>query len=110
MDIKWYEWLYQISDRWRVKALPRTRYCRWWEYITKTRILKIKINKVYKNKSWGNVVRLYLGDWGKTHHIARLVWTHFMDNPLKYREVHHIDWNSNNNNVDNLRWTNQKYF
>ena len=38
------------------------------------------------------------------HYIHRLVATHFVPNPNKYKYVEHIDGDLKNNNADNLRW------
>jgi len=38
------------------------------------------------------------------HYLHRLVAEHFLPNPNNLRDVHHIDNNPRNNNVNNLSW------
>lgn len=38
---------------------------------------------------------------------SRLLATQFIDNPNNYPQVDHIDGNPQNNQLDNLRWSNQ---
>lgn len=61
---------------------------------------KLKENKASKYRQ----VTLYNQDGHKTFLVHRLVATTFLPNPNKYDTVDHIDYDVNNNSVDNLRW------
>lgn len=49
-------------------------------------------------------VRLYKDGGGTTFVVSRLIAKAFIPNPDNLPEVDHIDRNSQNNNVTNLRW------
>jgi len=84
-DIVGYEGKYQISNMGQVKSLVGGR------------------EKIIKGRVCGS--GYYEVDLQKKHYtIHRLVAMSFLDNPLKCRNVDHIDRNKLNNNVDNLRW------
>jgi hypothetical protein len=76
---------YQISDRGRVKD---TRG-------------EIKRERIRDNRSEHN---LHINNKDYTFQTGRLVAEVFIDNPNNLKQVDHIDKNSLNNNVDNLRW------
>ncbi len=42
------------------------------------------------------------------HYLHRLVAEHFLPNPNNFTDVHHIDNNPRNNNVNNLQWMSHK--
>ena len=44
---------------------------------------------------------------GCTYNLHRLVATAFLSNPNNYKCVMHLDNNSHNNNIDNLKWGTQ---
>ena len=103
-DIVWYEWLYQVSDLWRIKSLSR------WKinsakggYMSKEKILKPEIVKgycrvyLYKNKTFIRPM---------CHVLKAIV---FIPNPENKPEVNHRDGNRSNNGYhvdgnDNLEW------
>lgn len=95
-DIIGYEGLYMVSNYGRVKSLERiNNYGR----IVKEKILKTRID------SKGHL-RVGLSKNGKVidYSVHRLVAMHFIPNPECKTDVHHIDHNKLNNNVDNLVW------
>ena len=92
VDIKNYEGLYQVSNYGRVKSLN-------YRMTGREKILKAKII------STGHLqVDLYKNGVKKPYLVHRLVAIHFIQNPEGKSDVHHIDHNKANNNVDNLVW------
>lgn len=101
-EIKWYEWYYDISNKWRVRTYWKAR--KWWSdlYPEPVRILKWRKKKqttVY------NCHTLYKETDRKRHYkTARLVaqaflWLRYEDETIL---VCHKDDNGMNNDVDNL--------
>jgi len=93
-DITWYEWLYQVSNLWRVKSLY------FWE-----KILKLHINHY---RWWYLTIMLYWNWKPRRFRINRLVALHFIPNIHNKPEVNHIDWNKQNNKLSNLEWCTHK--
>ena len=94
VDIKWYEWSYMISNKWRAKSLSRIT-AKWSN--VKSKILRY-LNK-HKNKSV-----VFLGK--KWFRVARLVMSHFWwvwINDMKDHIVDHIDRDNSNNCISNLK-------
>ena len=94
-DVKGFEGLYKISRSGNVISFWRK----------KSRYIKAE---TCSTKNGGYLLSYDLTDKdGKRHrkmaHI--LVAEHFIPNPLGYESVMHIDGDPQNNNVDNLRWT-----
>lgn len=54
------------------------------------------------------IVRLHQNGVRKTKYIHRLVAEHYIPNPENKREVDHINRNSHDNRVENLRWVSSK--
>lgn len=65
-----------------------------------------KLLKASRNKTSGYMyIRLYSDYGGRTSfRLHRLVALHFLDNPLGYEDVNHIDEDKENNKVSNLEW------
>lgn len=105
-DVVGWEGIYAISNFGRAVSFERMvvgsrRKCL---RFNKARILSPRKSKTYN----GGYYSIDLKKDGNTHkvYIHRLVATHFIpvtDSSLK--EVDHIDCNTLNNHVDNLRWT-----
>ena len=95
-DIPGYEGKYQISNRGRVKSLPRNeKFCK--------RSTAIILKTFTCGSGYQEVI---LKDHGrrKPHLIHRMVATAFVPNPEGKEEVNHKDGNKDNNDCTNLEW------
>ena len=103
-DIEGYEGYYQVSNKGRVKSLPRQLWNGkvWFE--SKEIILSGK-----EDCEGYPVVSLNKNLKRKHIRVHRLVAQAFIPNPNNYRVVNHIDGSRNNNNVENLEWCTQQY-
>lgn len=92
-DIQGYEGLYQVSNYGNVKSLRSG-----------------KLLVPCKNQeNCGHLhLQLYKDKKAKTHYVHRLVAVHFVPNPNNLGVVNHKDYNSLNNNSDNLEWCTQQ--
>ncbi len=98
-DITWYEWLYQISNFWRVKSLERYIINSLWrKCFIKERILRITINK------WYECINFTINNKTHSKKIHRLVAKSFIINPENKSDVNHINWIKTDNRVENLEW------
>lgn len=97
-DIADYENLYQISNRGRVKSLPRNGTCKYEKILTPH-----KDSKGYYN------VSLSKNGKRKIAYIHRLVAEAFIPNPENLPDVYHIDGNPANNDVTNLYWCTHQF-
>ena len=90
-EIKGTDGKYFVSNYGRVKSYVK---------YSDGRLLKpFKINSGYLSIDLGNI---------KRYTVHRLVAETFIDNPLNYREVNHIDGDKLNNSIDNLEWCSPK--
>jgi hypothetical protein len=107
VDIKWYEWLYQVSNMGRVKGLDRECISKWW----KVMYLKSKIRKACSTKQWSGykhkIMLMCLSkSWVKdSFSLKRLVGCNFLC-WLKDKDIIHIDWDYKNNKLSNLKLVN----
>lgn len=111
-DIKWYEWLYQVSDMGRIKRYSRQQIAnnQYWTFIKtyKELILKwsVYITWWYKYKK-----NHFQCDWNIAYDaIHTIVARAFIYNPNNYRFIIHKDGNTLNNIYSNLEWCEQWYF
>lgn len=99
-DIKGYEGLYQVSNLGRVKSLERV--------VIRNDGSRLPIKESLKIPQKGNgryyTVMLYKDNTYIRHRIHRLVAEAFIPNPEEKPFVDHIDTDTHNNIVTNLRW------
>lgn len=93
-DIPWFEWIYAITQDWRVWSYPK----RWHSGV---------FLKPYIIPVWYEYVRLMCGKKTKGHRVHRLVALTYLPNPKNYLVVRHLDNNPLNNHVSNLDWCTQ---
>ena len=99
-DIKGYEWLYQVSNMWRVKRM-------WWTTIQSNWHVckyKKKISRI-RNTRWQAEVCLRKDNIEKPYTLWRLVVLHFMwlcDEDIKDKFILKYDWDWLNCAVKNL--------
>lgn len=97
-----YTGLYEVSDKGRIKALPKridSGKCHrsWPEHIMQT---------AEDNKGYLRTV-LSKGGKAKTVKVHRVVAEAFLHNPNGYTQVNHLDGNKHNNAASNLEWCDQ---
>lgn len=96
VDIKWYEWLYMVSDLWRVKSMPRfVRRSYGWIWTKEVIIRK------WLAKKRPPIVVLSQDNIRRTHSVSRLVACNFKFS-VKDKEISFKDWNPWNVRLDNL--------
>lgn len=108
-DIKGYEGLYQVSNRGRVKSLPRiSPRLNKHGTINYYRVPEI-IRKPGKSDKYGHLyVPLYKNNISKNFQVHQLVLTAFVEECPDDMEGCHNDGNPSNNNLNNLRWDTHK--
>lgn len=97
-DIPWYEWLYQVSEMGEVKSMYN-----WRRGIFREKLLSARYN------SWYYSVVLCNNCHRKWFLVHRLVAITFIPNPNNYPLVMHLDNDTSNNNITNLKWGTDKH-
>lgn len=64
----------------------------------------VRVNGVYRNQYLTDKGYLRVTIGGKSISVHRLVALAFLPNPMKHKEVNHIDGNKENNCLENLEW------
>lgn len=104
-DVTGFESKYEVSDLGRVRSLDR--YSKHNTSKTGFILQKGQMLKPYISKK--GYLKVDLGDgFGKRKSVSvhRLVAIAFIDNPMSYDQVNHIDGVKTNNHLDNLEWCN----
>ena len=95
-DIKEYEGLYQVSNKGKIRSLPKMIGNRFRDNSI--------ILKSWKNKSGYLTIALSKNDIKSTKKIHILVANAFLIKHFDFLTVNHKDCNKTNNNVENLEW------
>ena len=104
-DIKSYEGLYQVSNLGKVKSIERV--------VTNNkhggvRVVKETILHPTDNGHGYKIIGLRKDGHRKNFYIHRLVATAFIPNPTQAKYINHIDYNRENNKINNLEWCTQR--
>lgn len=99
-----FEGIYEISNKGRLKSLPKIRTGISRSGHPTIRKYKERISGPYKGSRY-QIVSLFKDGKAYPHLMHRLVASHFIPNPDNLPEVNHKDGNKTNNNSDNLEWT-----
>lgn len=98
LPIEDYEGLYEISNLGRVKVLSKYRGLNYSTFTPE------RIKKPSDNGRGYKITSLCKNSCKRTFYIHRLVALYFIPNPLRLKEVNHIDGNKENCQADNLEW------
>jgi len=99
-DITGYEGYYQVSSKGNVKSLDRT-------LINSIGVeSNVKGKEIYKSLVGAGYYQVSLWKDGKklNKYVHQLVASAFIPNPKNYSEINHIDYNKEDNCVENLEW------
>lgn len=72
------------------------------------RLIKGSVKSKQKSLQGYIVITLTVNKKQYYFQLSRLVAEAFIPNPLNLNQVHHIDYNTLNNNINNLMWVNNK--
>lgn len=99
-DIIWFEWLYMVSNIWRIRSYDRhIKMCpRPWQSV---RLLKSRILKQTKNDGY-YTIWLHKNSKIYPQRVHRLVAQAFIPNPENKPEVNHLNWVRTDNRIENL--------
>lgn len=99
--IKGYEGLYEVSNTGKIRSLDRLVSRPQGNFVKKGRILKCNLN----NKGYFRVQLIDSSGGKKQLFVHRLVADAFIPHDACDNVVNHLDFNPQNNNVENLEWT-----
>lgn len=97
-DVEGYESLYQVSNKGRVKSLPR-----------RGTFSRPTIRAATYDSGRYLQVCLCKNSVQRTYKVHKLVARAFIPNPLGYKEINHKDEDKTNNCVENLEWCSRAY-
>lgn len=104
-DVVGYEGLYQVSNFGNVKSCQK-KFTNWKGDICNRKEAPIK---QFINRCGYYRATLYKNGKPRPFTVHRLVATAFIPNPDKLKDINHIDFNKQNNNVKNLEWCSRSY-
>lgn len=96
-DIKYFEGLYMISDKFRIKRVQQTDKTGRKRWINK--FMSVTVRNMYYTVRLTNKKGEY-----KAIRLHRIIATTFIPNPNNHPVVNHIDGNKQNNSIENLEW------
>lgn len=102
-----YEGIYEVSNRGKIRVLPRIRLG--FSYKTNKKTWRHYKGKLLKPSFMGNYLCVVLTKGGlkRTMAIHRAVALAFLPNPENKLNINHIDFNTSNNKVENIEWCTQ---
>lgn len=98
-DVVWYEWLYMVSNQWRLIATRLNKWrstISWW------------IMNWYLWNNWYCCIKLNKNGERKTFTLHRIICLSFYWSREIWYTVNHIDWDKKNNKLSNLEYCTQK--
>lgn len=101
-DIEGFVGLYKVSDKGRVRSLPRS--CENANNRKRNRNIAHKLSSLFNDGHGYYQVHLDSIENHKIAYVHRLVAEAFIPNPENKPEVNHIDGNKANNYAENLEW------
>lgn len=92
-SIKWYEWLYSVSEDWNIWSHPKN-----WIWGHKWMFMKQTYNYWYAHVG--------LRKNGKTTltRVHRIIAEAFIPNPENKSQINHKNWVRDDNRIENLEW------
>ena len=103
--IKNYEQYYMVSNTGRIMSLIKRSG-------SHGKIIEAKRKKILKPCNNGNgylyVTLTNRENKQKHYYVHRIVAETFLDNHNNYKYINHLDYNTQNNNAENLQWCTQK--
>lgn len=100
-DIIWYEWLYEVSNLWRIKSLEKKIWMTINKYFS---IRKEKLLYKSLDKDWYVRTSLSKKKFLRTYKVHRLEAIAFIPNPENKPQINHINWIRDDNRLENLEW------
>lgn len=101
IPVKYYENLYHISNKGRIKSCLKTHYS---SYLKTNIVLNERLLNKIKTSDGYEAVSLYKDGNSKQYRFHRLLADAFIPNPDKKPFINHINGVKNDNNIDNLEW------